>query len=272
MRAVTVGTALLASFLLFGPTCLSPVSAEAVIRVKVVVDEEERTTVPIWQTRLHDRVNAASQIINQYANIQFTVAEFGTWKSDDRLIDLHRTLQELEHEVEPGTCDIVIGFSSQYRFQKGINGLGGTRGPLHTHILVRETAPNAFEPERLEALVHEMGHFLGAAHSRDPMSAMRPVIGDGRARLPNYRIGFDQQNAKIISAVAAEVSALNVRRFSQLSQVTRDRIRTHYEMLTVELPQDPAAPRFLKFLKAIDRQVPKTAPPDKAWPYYVPLK
>ncbi len=244
--------------------------AEEVIRVKIVVDEEERTTTAVWQQRLKDRLNAASEVINHYANIRFTAAEFGTWQSDDRLVDLHRTLQEMEHEVSPEPCDIVIGFSSQYQFQKGINGLGGTRGPLHTHVLLRETAPNAFEPERLEALIHELGHYLGAAHSRDPMSAMRPVIGDGRARSPAYRIGFDEQNSKIISAVAAEVSALHIRRFGQLSQITRDRIKKHYEMLALELPKDPAAPRFLKFLETIDRPVPVR--PAQSWPYYVPLR
>ncbi len=239
----------------------SAVFAVEVIRVRVVVDEEERTPPPVWQRRLRERIDAAAAIINQYANIRFTVAEMGTWQSDDRVQDLNKSLRELEQEIEPAPCDIVIAFSSQYRFQKGVNGLGGTRGPLHTHILLRETAPNAFEPERLEALVHEMGHFLGAAHSKDPGSAMRPIIGDGRARIPTYRIGFDQQNSQIIRLVAAEISALHIRRFQQLSRATRDRMVQHYQQLSEELPRDPAAPRFLEMLKKMEGFGPPASSP-----------
>jgi len=239
----------------------SAVCAVEVIRVKVVVDEEERTPPPVWQRRLRERIDAAAAIINQYANIRFTVAEMGTWQSDNRVQDLNKSLRELEQEIEPTPCDIVIAFSSQYRFQKGVNGLGGTRGPLHTHILLRETAPNAFEPERLEALVHEMGHFLGAAHSKAPESAMRPIIGDGRARIPTYRIGFDQQNSQIIRLVAAEISALHIRRFQQLSKATRDRMMQHYQQLAEELPRDPAAPRFLEMLKKMEGLGPAASGP-----------
>ena len=64
---------------------------------------------------------------------------------------------------------------------------GCSLGPLHTHILIREWKPRT-EPERLEVLVHELGHFLGACHSPENDSVMRPLLGDGRAnlRLPHW--------------------------------------------------------------------------------------
>jgi len=163
-------------------------------------------------------------------------------------------LREFEQEVTPAPGQLAIGFSSQYRFQKGINGLGGTRGPLHTHILLRESSPTAMEPERLEALVHELGHFLGAAHSGNQFSVMRPVVADGLARNSTFRISFDPDNAQIIRWVGAEVSALGIRRFSQLSQATRDRLLLQYHRLAKELPNDPAARRYIEFLNAQSRQ------------------
>lgn len=229
-----------------------------VITVKLLVDEEERMTTVAWQARLKSRLDKASDIISQYCNIRFAVAEFGTWESDNRITDLSRTLRELEQEVDPGPAQIAIGFSSQYRFRKGINGLGGTRGPLHTHILLRESSPHTLEPERLEALLHELGHFLGAAHSSDPKSVMRPVIGDGRARSNQYQLGFDPVNARIIRFVGSEVSILGIRRFHQLSTPTKQRLIDQYQQLAQQLPSDPAAKKFLEFL---EQQVPGAGAP-----------
>ena len=220
-----------------------------VIYVKLLVDEEERTIPQAWQARLQSRLDAASQIINEYANVHFVAECFDTWQSDNRLTDLGRTLAEFEHEVDPHPAQIAIGFSSQYRFTRGINGLGGTRGPLRRHILLRESSPNTREPERLEALVHELGHFLGAAHSGNGRSVMRPVIGDGLARRPGYHISFDPHNAKIIQWVGTEVSTLGVRRYDQLSHRTMQRMLAEYEQLDRELPKDPAAKYFIKMIR-----------------------
>jgi hypothetical protein len=194
-------------------------------------------------------VEKASTIINRYTNVRFRVADYGVWNSDNRITDLNRTLAEFEHEIDPSPAHLAIGFSSQYRFQKGINGLGGTRGPLCSHILLRESSPSTREPERLEALVHELGHYLGAAHSNSPKSVRRPVVGDGRARLAGYPFAFDDKNAQIIQWVGTEVSALGIHRFSQLSQLTKDRLLVQYQQLDRELPRDPAAKRYIQMIQ-----------------------
>jgi hypothetical protein len=232
-----------------GVVLLMPQDVSAVVlRVKILVDEEEATRPNIWHKRLTDRVNKASEIISRYADVKLAVQSYGTWDSDDSIQDFSQSLRELEREVKPSPAQIVIGFSSQYRFQYGRNHLGGTRGPMNPYVLIRENARTVLEPERLEVLVHELGHFLGAAHSGRPQSVMRPVVGDGQARAKSYQIAFDPHNAEILRMVSGELRNRRVRGFHQLSATTLKKLRPHYAALVQEAPDDPAAARFLFFV------------------------
>ena len=67
------------------------------------------------------------------------------------------------------------------------------------------------EAERLEILVHELGHFLGAVHTADGNSVMRPALGDRRARGRSFRIGFDAPNTLAMNLVADELRSRRCR-------------------------------------------------------------
>ncbi len=232
-------------------TLIDAAPAAEIIFVKVLVDEEEITKRSDWEKRLTARVHAASELIARYTDIRFVVREYGIWQSDNRIQDFSRSLSEFEQEVDPGKSRLAIVFSSQYRFQKGRNHLGGTRGPLQHHILIRENSPTVQEPERLEVLVHELGHFLGAAHSTSPNSVMRPVVGDGKARFKNFQVGFDKDNAAIINFVGREIRDRKIKRFEQISPKTLRRMDFHYRKLLREFPDDPAAAKYVKVVDAL---------------------
>ncbi len=243
----------------FATFCQAPApAADTIIYVRLLVDDNEVMRPSVWQSRLKKRVDNASDIISKYASVRFKVKAFGTWNSDNRLRDLNRSLREFEQEVSPKPGQIAIGFSSQYKFQKGRNTLGGTRGPLHSHVLLRESAPNIFEAEKLEALVHELGHFLGAAHSSDPNSAMRPVVGDGKARHQSFRIGFDPVNAKIMRLISNEMKSRRVRNYRMLTDRTKQRLTAEYLNLAKQLPSDPAAKRYIELMKTPRPSAPST--------------
>ena len=78
--------------------------------------------------------------------------------------------------------------------------------PLHPYILMREWTPTT-EPGRLEVLLHELGHYLGAVHSPEPTSVMRRKLGDGRSVSLRFPVGFDPLNTLAMNLVVGELRA-----------------------------------------------------------------
>ena len=149
-----------------------------------------------------------------------------------------------EKETKPDPAELAIGFTSQYQLKRGRSNLGGTRGPMRTHILIREGAPRIQEVERLEVLVHELAHYMGAAHSGNRNSVMRPVLGDGRSRSRDFRILLDEPNAQIVRLISAEMAMRNVVSMHQLTVPTRVKVRDYYKVLAKDFPEDEVAKMY----------------------------
>ena len=248
-RCSLAGTVFLSTLFIF-PSISTAITTRT-IYVKLLVDEEETTLERIWQERVSNRLLAANEILSHYCDVRFAPIAFERWESDDRMRELPRSLREFEQEVSPEPGHLAIGFSNQYKFSPGRNSLGGTRGPMRGHILIRESATHIHEPERLEVLVHELGHFLGAAHSSHPQSAMRPILGDGQALIRDFQIGFDSENAKILQLVSKEIRERSIRHFVQLTDPTLRDLRAEYVTLLDQQPKDPTAKRFLRIVDAV---------------------
>jgi hypothetical protein len=217
-----------------------------VISVKILVDEEEPARQFAWEPRLRKRVEDASAILQKHSGVQLKIVGYGTWKSDNSITDFSESLSEFEKEVAPAPARLAIGFTSQFPLAQGRIHMAGTRGPLHTHILVREGSPQVVEAEKLEFLVHELGHFLGATHSPEQTSVMRPVLGDDQAGRTGFRIGFDPVNTLVMATIAEEMANRNVQRFSELSPDAKRRLQNIYRSLERSLPEDPASGHFLR--------------------------
>jgi hypothetical protein len=218
------------------------------IRVALYVDDEEAAAKAVCQKRLRDRITAASEIIERSCGMKLEVASYRQWQSTDGITDFHRTLREFERTAQLRDARLAIGFTSQYQLTRGRTHLGGTRGPLASHILLREWSNHVSEPERLELLVHELSHFLGAAHSPESISVMRPVLGDRQARLKRFTIAVDPINALVMNLVADEIRDRGVTSFAQISDMTSARLRVIYQVLAEAVPDDPAAKDYLNFL------------------------
>ena len=218
------------------------------VRVKLLVDDDERAAQARWEARLRARLETASALFERCCRVKFVAAEVGAWDSDDATTDFEQSLAEFEREVAVRPQRLAIGFTSQYPLVVGRVHLGGTRGPLHSHILLREWSQQNSESERLELLIHELGHFLGAAHSPESNSVMRPILGDRQARLREFRITFDPLNALAMCLVGESLAKRPAPAFSALPAPTRERLAAIYRTLALSLPDDPAPPQYLELL------------------------
>ncbi len=219
------------------------------IPVKILVDEEEPARRGLWEQRLRRRVEAASAILEKHCRVGFRVVAVGTWNSNNATTDFFDSLSEFEHKVNPSPAKLAIGFTSQWPMLRGRIHMAGTRGPLHSHILVREGSPEIGEPERLEFLVHELGHYLGAAHSPESQSVMRPVLGDKRAGRSDFRIQFDPVNTLAMAMIGEEIRRSNLTKISDLQYVTRRRLEQIYLELARSLPDDPAGLQYAMLMR-----------------------
>lgn len=220
------------------------------IPVMILADDDEPAVRRVWEARLRKRLDEASDIFEHHCRIRFKVAAVGTWESDNRVVDFRESLREFERKVKLAPpARLAIGFTSQYEVQPtGRAHLGGTRGPLHPYVLVREWSQHISGPERLEVLVHELGHVFGASHSAEADSVMRPVVGDRRAHARDFRIGFDPVNALALYVFCEELRLRGVRSTLGFSPATRELLCRIYDALGKELPNDDAAEKYVALL------------------------
>ncbi len=237
------------------------------IPVRVLVDDEQNAALAIWKKRLRKRVLAASKVIERHCRIGFAVVDFGEWDSHDKTDDFAKSLSEFEREVKPLSGGVVIGFTSQYRIAEGVNRLGGTRGPLHTHILVSEQSRVISEAERLEVLIHELGHYLGAVHSVEATSVMRPLLGDRQARSVAFQIRFDPANTVVMNLVGEEMRFRHVNRREAFLPATRLRMAQVQRVLNHAMTQKrlrEMAAKQKKKARQVAKQEKPTPKPTRA--------
>lgn len=208
------------------------------------------------------RFDEASRIFKKHCFVEFRIVAIESWHSDGDTDALWKALAEFERVVDPAPARLAIGFSGRLKPGTQDRHMGGTRGPLHTHLLIRERVNKNSEPERLEILVHELGHFLGAVHSPEATSVMRVALGDRQARSPRFRIGFDPLNTMAMCLVSQELRVRPEISLAQMRIPTRAQLLRLYVELARGVPGDPSAPRYLKRLGVTFRQSPDAAEPN----------
>jgi len=217
------------------------------IPVKILVDDDEAATPALWQARLSRRINDANQILLPFCGAFLDIVSFGTWESDAEITDFETGFREFISEVDPSPAVLAIGFSSQWATLSSPAPLGISAGPLSRHILVREYGRQITESERLETLLHELGHYFGAAHVPDDNSVMRPHLEKRPARERFFSIGFDPVNALILNTVIDELRAGRTE-FADLSPAASQLLHVCYGLIEKADPTDETASRLARLL------------------------
>jgi hypothetical protein len=222
--------------------------AAIVIPIKILFDDAEITNRAVWEARSRERIDEASRLFKKYCFAEFKIVAIDNWQSDASITRLDDALSEFEQQVDPTPARLAIGFTGRQRGKPPDGHLGITRGPLHTHVLIREWVNQNTEQERLEILVHELGHFLGAVHSPELNSVMRANLGDRQARAAAFRIVFDPLNTLAMCLVSQELNSQGNVHSRTIQLTTRDDLRRIYSVLLRANPDDPTAELYLRAL------------------------
>ncbi len=228
------------------------------IPVAIYTDAPDPRTYTAWEKRVRKRLEDASDIFEHHCRVRFEVVRVDHWDSDPSVHSFDQSLMEFVQKVRPAPARVAIGFTTHYEWIAGEMHLGGTHGALASHVLIRESPGQVSEPERLEVLVHELGHFLGAAHTSDKASVMRPKLGDRQSAAKTFRIGFDAPNTLIMCLIAEEMRTRHIWHPSVLSPDAKTAVRGAYMALAQTIPKDPVS---ASSIESLGPAPPQAAPP-----------
>ena len=218
------------------------------LRVKIAVDDDERTRQVAWEKKITNRIVAASRLLEYFCGVRLEIVAVTRWKSNDSIRDFNASLQEFEATVPTKPARLVIGFTSQYDVRLTRQRLGGTRGPLRSHILIREHGPRIGESERLEVLLHELGHYLGAGHSASQLSLMRPILGDDQSNARSFQLSYDPINLLVMNLVSNQIRQPGFYSVRQIPIPVQQRLLDAYNWLAEQQPGDNSAIQMARVL------------------------
>lgn len=214
------------------------------IPVKLLADDTERRTRPVWEAAVRKRFADAAAVVTAHTGVKFEVVAVEEWESAPAAADMKGLLADFEKRVEAKPARLVIGFTARTFAPKpgGVAffdpGLSASRGGLGSHLLVRSHEPR-HEVERVEVLTGQLGRYLGAVACPDPISAMRPRLGDGKAISNKFRIGFDPLNVLAMNVWAEHLPDARVRSAAALPDEAQLRLARIYAVLAEAAPDEP---------------------------------
>ena len=240
-----------------------PKPARPVLKVPVtlLVDDDDPRTDRVWQPVAKARLETAAAAVEAHCGVRFEFAAFATWKIDANATTVAAMHDDFVKAVKLKPGHVAIGWTNKATPLRD-DTVGATAGAGASHILLRDGRPKA-EIEKAEVLAHFLGQALGAVHSPDNGSVMRPRLGDGFALSRNYRMRFDPLNTLVMNLWADEFRKGPGRKVKDFSDASKARLIRVYGALQNETPNNPAPERYIKILEGNDAE---PTPPEKKKP------
>ncbi|GAB6165722.1 hypothetical protein JCM19992_17220 [Thermostilla marina] len=213
------------------------------IPTKILVDDDEPAARAVWEARLRERIERANDVLRKAVGTELEVVAVSEWRSDDKVQSFSDTFREFVSNVSPEPGELAIGFTSQWPADARENRLGGARGLLGTHVLLRTAGAKVTEAERLQMLLHELGHYLGAVHIRDADSLMQPVLEERRARAKEFHLGFDPLNTLLVNLLVDEIVQQHGRS-ERLPASTSEKVYAVLDVIDRVGPKDGSSARL----------------------------
>ena len=176
-----------------------------VVRVKLVADPALRRSDPLWRDTARDLLRAASDYYEERFGIRLALQAVEAWRVEGTTSSSVTLMKRLKRSYPKAggalPHDVVIGLTQQpLNFYRGgrarADRFGNCTEGLGNYIVshVGESYTYTYGDDDLTpdvlALVHEMGHLLGAVHTDDPESVMHVDF--------DFRTGFDAANRAIV--------------------------------------------------------------------------
>jgi len=226
-----------------------PEPLAAIVPVKIVVDEDEPAVRAVWEPQLRKKVAVISDFVERYCGVRFEVVAVETWRPDTNKTDFSQVAEDFRRKVNPDPAWLAIGWTSRVRIAKGRPLPHVSRQPLFAHLLLPDAQEHFSGSRQLQLLAHELGHFLGAVHSADEDSLMRPNLIDGKSSRGKAANTFDPVNTLAMNLVGDEIRFRQARSTSEISRGTREYLFAIYTEMAARLPGDREAMHFAAMVR-----------------------
>ena len=173
-----------------------------VVRVKLVADPVLRRYEPLWRDTARDLLRTVSDYYEKRFGIRLALQALEAWHVEGSTASSVKLMKRLKASYPKAggalPHDVVIGLTQQpLNFYRGgrarADRFGNCAEGLGNYIVSHVGESYTYGDELTEdvlALVHEMGHLLGAVHTDDPESVMHVDFGSAT--------GFDAANRAIV--------------------------------------------------------------------------